>query len=118
MHQRIVTTVAQLRQDLARHLDEKAIHEICRRAGHRLRKCLLTPVATIHWFIIQVLHGDTALDHISLLADRAFTGAAYCLARANLPLEVFQQYWQPHQSARAGDQGRSTLARPSSHFSG
>ena len=90
MHQRIVTTVAQLRQDLARHLDEKAIHEICRRAGHRWRKCLLTPVATIHWFIIQVLHGNTALDHISLLADRAFTGAAYCLARANLPLEVFQ----------------------------
>jgi len=90
MHQRIVTTVAQLRQDVARHLDEKAIHEICRQVGHCWRRCLLTPVATIHWFIIQVLHGNTALDHISLLAGRAFTGAAYCLARANLPLQVFQ----------------------------
>jgi len=90
MHQRIVTTVRQLRQDLARHLDEKAIHDACRQAGHRWRDCLLTPAAIIHWFIIQVLHGNTALEHISLLADRTFTGAAYCLARSNLPLQIYQ----------------------------
>jgi hypothetical protein len=90
MHQRIVTTVGQLRQDLARHLDEKAVHDACRQAGHRWRDCLLTPVVIIHWFIIQVLHGNTALEHISLLAGRAFTGAAYCLARAALALRVYQ----------------------------
>jgi hypothetical protein len=90
MHQRIVTTVRQLRQDLARHLDQEAIHDACRQAGHRWRDCVLTPAAIVHWFIIQVLHGNTALEHISLLADRAFTGAAYCLARGNLPLRIFQ----------------------------
>jgi Transposase DDE domain len=90
MHQRIVTTLRQLRQDLARHLDEKAIHDICRQAGHRWRDCLLTPAAIIHWFIIQVLHGNTALEHISLLADRAFTGSAYCMARAKLPLRIYR----------------------------
>ena len=35
MHQRIVATIGQLRQDLARHLDDKAIHDACRQAGHR-----------------------------------------------------------------------------------
>jgi hypothetical protein len=90
MHQRIVTTVRQLRQDLARHLDEKAIDDACHQAGHRWRDCVLTPIAIIHWFIIQVLHGNTALEHISLLAGRTFTDSAYCQARANLPLRVYQ----------------------------
>jgi hypothetical protein len=90
MHQRIVTTVGQLRQDLARHLDDQAIHDACRQTGHRWRDCILTPAAIVHWFIIQVLHGNTALEHISLLAGRAFTGAAYCLARSNLPLRVYE----------------------------
>ena len=62
MHQRIVTTVGQLRQDLARHLDKKAIYDACRQAGHRWRDCVLTPAAIIHWFIIQVLHGNTAVS--------------------------------------------------------
>lgn len=90
MHQRIVATVGQLRQDLARHLDDKAIHDACRQAGHCWRDCILTPAAIIHWFIIQVLHGNTALEHVSLLAGRAFTGAAYCLARSHLPLPVYE----------------------------
>jgi hypothetical protein len=50
----------------------------------------LNPVAIVHWFAIQVLHGNTALNHVSLLADRSFTDAAYCQARARLPLRVFQ----------------------------
>jgi hypothetical protein len=90
MHQRIVATIHRLRQDLARHLDQKAIHGACRQAGHRWRDCLLTPAAIIHWFVIQVLHGNTALEHISLLAGRTFTGAAYCLARSNLPLRIYE----------------------------
>lgn len=90
MHQRIVNTVHQLRQDLARHLDEKAVHEACRQAGYRWRRRLLSPAAIIHWFIIQVLHGNTALKHISLLSERTFTDSAYCQARAKLPLRIYQ----------------------------
>ncbi len=89
-HHRIVGALRSLRQDLARRLDGDAIHHACRRAGHRWRDCVLTPAAVVHWFTIQVLHGNTALAHVSLLADRTFTDAAYCLARARLPLEVFQ----------------------------
>jgi hypothetical protein len=90
MHQRIDSTIRQLRQDLARRLDSKAIIAACRQAGHCWRDCPLNPVAIVHWFIIQVLHNNTALNHVSLLAGRAFTAAAYCQARAHLPLRVFQ----------------------------
>ena len=37
-----------------------------------------------------MLHGNTALTHVSLLAGRAFTASAFCQARARLPLAVFQ----------------------------
>jgi hypothetical protein len=90
MHRRIDTTLRHLRQDLTRHLDPAAIHEVCTDVGHVWRDCVLTPFAIVHWFLVQVLHGNTALTHISLQARRSFTHAAYCLARARLPLAVFQ----------------------------
>jgi hypothetical protein len=90
MHQRIDNALRALRQDLPSHLDEATIHTACRQVGHTWRECLLTPAAIVHWFIIQVLHGNTALQHISLFADRQFTDSAYCQARIRLPLAVFQ----------------------------
>jgi hypothetical protein len=90
MHRRIDTTLRRLRQDLTGRLDEASIHDACRQLGHDWRDCLLTPFAIVHWFLLQVLHGNTALEHVSLLSGRAFTGAAYCLARSRLPLAVFQ----------------------------
>jgi hypothetical protein len=90
MHHRILAALRALRQDLATHLDEAAVHEACRRAGHTWRDCLLTPVAILRWFVVQVLHGNTALNHVSLLAGRSFTDAALCQARARLPLSVYQ----------------------------
>jgi hypothetical protein len=91
MHHRISTTLNALRQDLAARLGDDPIHAACKAAGHTWSDaCLLTPAATIHWFLIQVLHGNTALHHVSLLAGRAFSAPAFCLARARLPLAVFR----------------------------
>jgi hypothetical protein len=90
MHHPILTILTQLRQDLARHLDPESIHSACREVGHFWRKCTLNPVAIVHWFVIQVLHGNTSLEHVALLAGARFTGEAYCLARRLLPLAVFQ----------------------------
>jgi hypothetical protein len=75
---------------LARHLDARSIDAACRQANHRWRQCRLTPVAILHWFVIQVLHGNTALTHVSLLSGRAFSDEAYSQARARLPLAVFR----------------------------
>ena len=91
MHHRISHTLHTLRQDLAARLGEDVIRAACRAAGHTwCDSCLLTPAAIIHWFLIQVLHGNTALTHVSLLAGRAFSASAFCQARARLPLAVFR----------------------------
>ena len=92
MHRRISTILNPLRQDLAAKLGDDFIHAACRAAGHTwCDSCLLTPAAIIHWFLIQVLHGNTALTHVSLLAGRAFSASAFCQARSRLPLAVFRR---------------------------
>jgi Transposase DDE domain len=91
MHRRISTTLNTLRQDLAAGLTGDFIITACRLAGHTwCDSCLLTPAAIIHWFLVQIFHGNTALTHVSLLAGRAFTASAFCQARAALPLVVYR----------------------------
>jgi hypothetical protein len=90
MHHRIDTILKRLRQDIAARLDAEAIRSACREAGHSWRRCVLDPVAIIHWFVIQVLHGNTSLEHVARLGGGLFTGPAYCLARAVLPRAVLQ----------------------------
>ena len=91
MHRRISTILHRLRQDVAATLGTDFIHAACLAAGHTWSDAaLLTPAAIVHWFLVQILHGNTSLTHVSLLAGRAFSDAAFCLARARLPLAVFQ----------------------------
>ena len=89
MRRRIDTALRRLQQDLRPYLDEAAVRDTCHQLGHRWRRdALLTPFTILLWFVIQVLHGNTALTHITLKARRAFTESAYCQARARLPLAV------------------------------
>jgi hypothetical protein len=91
MHRRISTTLNTLRHDLAAGLAGDFILAACRLSGHTWSdSCLLTPAAIIHWFLVQIFHGNTSLTHVSLLAGRAFTASAFCQARAALPLAVFR----------------------------
>jgi hypothetical protein len=48
----------------------------------------LNPVVTIQIFFLQILHGNTACEHLSHLAKIPFTAAAYCKARMRLKLQV------------------------------
>lgn len=91
MHRRISRILGALRQDLAAQLGDDVILAACRAAGHTwCDSALLTPAAIIHWFLVQILHGNTALTHVSLLAGRAFSASAFCQARGRLPLAVFR----------------------------
>lgn len=54
MNHRTDSALRRLRQDLDSRLDEAAVHDACRRAEHRWRDCLLTPVAILRWFVVQV----------------------------------------------------------------
>jgi len=94
MHHRIHAVLRRLRQDVAQCLAPESIRSACQAAGHTWRKCRLDPVTIVHWFVTQILHGNTSLEHIALLSGGLFTGAAYCLARALLPRAVLQNVLQ------------------------
>jgi hypothetical protein len=91
MHHRIVSILHRFKQDPSPLLDRPAILAICLSVGHKWRTSFFDPVNTIHVFLIQICHGNTAIRHLSRLTGKTFSAAAYCLARARLPLEVFQR---------------------------
>jgi hypothetical protein len=91
MASNILAAVRQIKANVAEHLEAAAIERLCHELQHVWRERLLGPVATVHAFLLQVLHGNTACDHVPHLMNALFTGEAYCQARARLPLELFQR---------------------------
>jgi hypothetical protein len=90
MHDSIIPVLARLRQDLSTILKPDAIREACRRAGYSWRDRKLDPVATISLFLLQILKGNTACQHVVHYGRWAFSATAYCKARRRLPLRVLQ----------------------------
>ena len=70
----MVTTIAdalrRIKDDLARVLEPAMLAEVCRALGHQWRDRLLDPVTTIHLFVLQVLHGNTACAHVPHLSEK------------------------------------------------
>ena len=91
MHHRIVSILRRLKNAPAQQLDRPEILDACRHVNHTWRSCLLDPVAIIHLFLNQILHGNTAINHLVRISGLSFTGSAYCQARGRLPLAVFQE---------------------------
>jgi hypothetical protein len=70
---------------------------------------VLTPVTTVQLFLLQILPGNTACSHLPHLSGLQFTAAAYCQARAKLPLRVFDRLLERFSRAvqrSASDDGR------------
>ena len=71
-------------------LQPDAILAACGEVGYTgWRDRVLTPVTTVQLFLLQILHGNTACSHLPHLSGLRFSAAAYCQARARLPLRVF-----------------------------
>ena len=87
----ILRALAQIKADVAVHLQAATIERICRELGHSWRDRALSPVVTVHAFLLQVLHSNTACDHVPHLMGGNFTGEAYCLARRRLPVALFER---------------------------
>src|SRR5436190_21245390 len=81
--------VGRFKADVAQALSADTIHRICRYLQHSWRRRVLDPVTTVHVFLLQILHGNTACSALSRLASVPFTAAAYCRARGRLPLRLF-----------------------------
>ena len=82
--------VADFKADVGQALSATAIEQVCEELGHDYRKRILDRVTTVHAFLTQVLHGNTACSHLPHLTGLDFTAAAYCNARARLPLTLFE----------------------------
>ena len=91
MPPRIVPILDRLRQDLAANLAVPTSEAACRRANHLWRQRLLDPATTVYLFLLQVLHGNTACQHVVHFGDWSFTDSDDCQDRKRLPREVFHR---------------------------
>jgi len=91
MPPRIIPILQRLRQDVAAGLTKESIEQACRQVDHRWRRRVLDPATTIYLFLLQVLHGNTACQHVVHFGGWSFTASAYCQARKRLPLAVYQR---------------------------
>jgi hypothetical protein len=87
----ILRAIGQIKADVSQHLQAAMIERTCRDLGHAWRERVLTPVVTVHAFLLQVLHGNTACDQVPHLMGGGFTGDAYGQARRRLPLPLFER---------------------------
>jgi hypothetical protein len=87
----LTTVLQQFRQDVAAALAPETVREACVTAGHRWRERQLDPVTTVHLFVLQWLHRNTACAHLPRLTGRTFSVSADCQARVRLPLAVLQR---------------------------
>jgi hypothetical protein len=106
----ITTILQRFTGEWALLLQPEAILAVCREIGYTgWRDRVLTPVTTIHLFLLQILRGNTACSHLPHLSGFRFTAAAYCQARARLPLCFFALLLERFGSAvqrSALDEGR------------
>src|SRR5512132_2908844 len=112
-HQMVPTMTTILQRftgEWAMLLQPEAILTVCREIGYTTwRDRVLTPVTTVHLFLLQILHSNTACSHLPHLSGLRFTAAAYCQARAKLPLRFFALLLERFSSAvqqSALDEGR------------
>jgi hypothetical protein len=88
----VTTTLQRFPGEWATLLPPETILAVCREIGDTAwRARVLTPVTTVQLFLLQILHGNTACSHLPPLSGLRFTAAAYCQARAQLPLRFFDR---------------------------
>src|SRR5579859_1207413 len=90
MARSILVAVRRIKAEVAHWLTPASIQALCRALGYSWRERLLDPVTTVHLFLLQILHGNTACAHVPRLGDVPCTGEAYCQARARLPLALMR----------------------------
>ena len=86
----IAKIVDQFKQTWTQELDDNAVNQAMREAGHEWRERKLNPVATVRLFFLQILHGNVACNHVPHLARQDVTGSGYCEARGRLPLKALE----------------------------
>src|SRR5499426_1108979 len=106
----VTAVLSRFKTEWATQLQPEAIIGACEEAGYTSwSDRVLTTVTTIQLFLLQILHGNTACSHLPHLSGLRFSAAAYCQARARLPLRLFDLLLERFSSAvqrSAWDEGR------------
>ena len=98
----ITTILQRFTGEWAALLQPDAILAVCGEIGYTgWRDRVLTPVTTMQLFLLQILHGNTACSHLPHLSGLRFSAAAYCQARARLPLRLFDLLLERFGTRRA-----------------
>src|SRR5439155_25293185 len=88
----IASTLSRIKSDpLACLGGKEQVNEHFALAGHAWRERVLDPATTLTLFVLQVLHGNTAITHLRHLSKVTVAASSYCQARARLPLEAVAQ---------------------------
>lgn len=74
-----------------RLVEPELVAAVCRDLGIAYRRRILDPLTTLHVLLVQVLHGNTALNDLRLKAGVAASAGAICRARTRLPLAFFHE---------------------------
>jgi hypothetical protein len=90
----IPQVLRQFKADVAKAVSAQTIIKICGFLHYTWRDRVLDPVTTVHVFLLQILHGNTACTALPRLAGLCFTAGAYCSARMRLPLALFEELLQ------------------------
>ena len=84
----ITDVIGRFKQRWTEELSAAAIAQACRDEDMTWNNSALNPIVTIQIFFLQVLHGNTACEHLPRLARMSFSAAAYCKARMRVKLAV------------------------------
>jgi hypothetical protein len=86
----IADALSQVKADLPRMIEQHVLAYLREHKDRPWRQRLLDPLTTTQLFIAQVMHGNTAINHLRHLSGMTCTATAYCKARARLPLELLR----------------------------
>lgn len=84
----ITDVLEQFKENWTEELSPMAIANACRDVGMKWYDSEFNPVVTIQMFFVQILHGNTAIEHLKHLTGRSFKASTYCQARMRVSLEA------------------------------
>ena len=86
----MAAVLERFKEDPLQAIQADLVEATCRQQGYQWRERKLSPAVTIGLFIQQILQANACCQTVRHLARQEFTGAAWCQARARLPLAVYQ----------------------------
>jgi hypothetical protein len=107
MARNIVTPTCSVKRHFTSLVPQSVILQCCQAINYRWRERKFGPAATVYFFILQILHGNTAILHLRHLTATTVNAAAYCKARARLPLALLELLLD--HTAQAASQGSKSL---------